>query len=272
MKPKKKNKKIKAFDNWLLARDGASRISTFPNYFATLENSNPDPNFYKLVMNKFDEIADTGYFAKFNRYFNHGMTKNPRSGYILIDIDKKHLRYEIINFIECLAPSKFEYIKRIEISTDSQKKDISIEIITDDSKRVLKAGFPFDIKDNDLIEFTKNVLETWLDNIDLGEAYKNNFFRWWMKKSILGSPKYYELFPGEFQSALVEWMKVCPSEEANQAYVDLIYNSKDKNIKRRNTEIGTKEIIDSVNQGIKEFNIDLSATQKGSGLLSRFDN
>lgn len=271
MKPKKKTKKIKAFDNWILARDGSSRISTFPNYFATLENSNTDPNLYKTIMAKFNLISDTGYFYKFDKYFNYGMSKDSKAGYMVIQIGKNDIRYEIINFIECLNPSKVEYISRMEISTGIEKEETSIKIAPGLSKNVLKAEFSFNIEDKNLNLFVKDIIGTWVDNTDFGETYKNNFFRWWMKASIL-QPGKWESFPNEFQSALVEWMKVCPIEEAKQAYVDLINNSKDKSIKRRNTEIGTKEIIDHVNWGIKEFNIDLSDVQKGSGLLSRFED
>ena len=53
-------------------------------------------------------------------------------------------------------------------------------------------------------------------------------------------------------------------------YLDLIRNSEDSTIKRSYTKLGTEEIIDHVNRGIKEFNIDLDDLRSGSNMIRRF--
>ena len=65
-------------------------------------------------------------------------------------------------------------------------------------------------------------------------------------------------------------MRTVPPEVAEKAYLIIVNNSKDEKIRRRKTNIGTKEIIDHIDQGIKEFNIPINDLKKGIGLLRNF--
>jgi hypothetical protein len=65
-------------------------------------------------------------------------------------------------------------------------------------------------------------------------------------------------------------MKQAPADQVREAYLSILNNSVRDDIKRNFTENGTKDIIDHVNWGLKEFNINVDDVKKGFGVINRY--
>lgn len=270
---KKKKKRINSFKNWLLARDSASRISTVPNYHSFLESNQSKVRKKTEVMDVLDSITDSKYFFKFDQIINPGLAKDANQGKITIWIKDKDLVAGVLEFFECFnVPSFAPLWIKIELVQD-QKETILGQGKTEDENnkkaKFIYAHIPSSYDDQKIVSEAKKVIEYWINDLDFGDEIANNFFKWWMKNFIFVQEKYSN-FLKSFESAFVEWIRTISPEEASQAYLNIINNSKDTSIKRTRTTIGTKEIIDHINQGIKEFNIPIGEVQKGSNLLRRF--
>jgi hypothetical protein len=261
-KKKKLPKRINTFNNWLLARDSSSRISTFPEYQSFLENLNPELD-YKRIMKIFDAVSGSLPFVKMHNYFDFGTMKNSRDNLMNIRFGKRDERYDIRHFISIFNPEPFKYCKAIFISANPDINDSIIKI----ENELIHVEIPYQIQesinlDKDIIPISSEIFKKWISLLDIEKGYKENFFKWWLDNGIFKEGRWESRFK-YIEVALVEWMKVCNPDDAKNAYVKL-------NMKKdlSSTE---QEVLDHVEQGIKEFNLfDLSDLQKGTSLIKRF--
>jgi hypothetical protein len=222
-------------------------------------------------MDLFDSITDSKTFYKFKQIVNPGLTKDAKERKITIWIANKDQQGGIIDFLECFNPPSKNMKASIWITLDDDVKETEIELAdyqTPDSIFIY-AKIPSSFDDRKIVAESKKVIQYWIEKIDFGEETANSFFKWWMENYIMVQEKYSN-FLKSFESAVVEWMRTVSPEVAEKAYLMIVNNSKDTKIRRRRTSLGTKEIIDHIDQGIKEFNIPISDVKKGIGLLGNF--
>lgn len=271
---KTKKRRVNSFKNWLLARDSASRISTYPKYHSFLENTQSLNRDRSQIMDLFDSVTESKPFYKFNQIMNPGWAKDANQGKITVWIKNRDLREGILDFMECFNIPSFDSVWiKIELSNDGQETKIGQGETEDENKKAkfIYAHIPSSFDDRKIVSESKKAIEYWINNIDFKDELASNFFKWWMQNYIFVQEKYSN-FLKSFESAFVEWLRTISPDEAGEAYLRIINNSKDTSIKRRRTDLGTKEIIDHINQGIKEFNIPIGDVKKGSSLLRRFED
>jgi hypothetical protein len=272
---KKKKKRINSFKNWLLARDSASRISTVPTYHSFLESSQPLIRDRSQIMDLFDSITESKPFYKLNQIINFGMAKDAKEKKINIWLPNSYSQ-DILKFLECLNPksvgdlSPMIFIKLIA-KEFYELKDTEIYKERSESGRcMIYLLIQESLVDSQIVQESQKVIKYWIENVDLEDELSTNFFKWWMENYIFKQDKYSN-FLKSFESAFVEWMRTVPPKEAGEAYLRIINNSKKETIRRRNTDIGTKEIIDHINQGIVQFNIKIEDLKASTDLLRDFD-
>jgi hypothetical protein len=266
---KKNKKRIDTFKNWLLARDSSSRISTEPSYHSFLESSDNTDRTRSQVMDLFDAITSTTQYKKLNRFFNYGLYKDANSGKMFLDIGKKDILRPIGEFIECLGPSKWGIKNRIMIVFNPTIQKASFDTYSDPGGNGLECRIPSSYTDSQIIEESLKAISHWIEISDFGEDYNTDFFKWWMNRILFENEKY-DTFPEKFQSAIIEWMKKAPADQVREAYLSILNNSVRDDIKRNFTENGTKDIIDHINWGLKEFNINVKDVKKGFGVINRY--
>lgn len=264
MKKKKKvSKRINTFKNWLTARDSSSRISTFPEYQSFLENLNQELD-YKKVMKIFDAVTESLPFIKMNSYFNFGTAKNSKDNVMWIRFGKRDESYDVRHFINIFKPEPFKYCKSINIKVNP---DINVFIIKIEEKEKIDVEIPYQIQertnpDKEILRISSEILKEWISLLEIEPGYKEKFFRWWLENGIFKEGRWESRFK-YIEIALVEWMRVCDPSDAKNAYLHL----------KLKKDLGPteQEVLDHVEQGIKDFNIfDMSDLQKGSSLIKRF--
>jgi hypothetical protein len=268
----KDKKGIDTFKNWLLARDSSSRISTEPSYHSFLESSENTSRTRSQVMDLFDAITSTSQYRKLNRFFDYGLFKDANSGNIQITIKNKDMMKPFGEFIECLNPSKWGIKNIIKIILDPDIKETIFNTDPQGSSpgiQILECRIPSSYTDSQIIEESLKVISRWIEISDFGEDYNTDFFKWWMNRILFENQKY-DTFPEKFQSAIIEWMKQAPEDDVREAYLSILNNSIREDIKRNFTETGTKDIIDHINWGLKEFNINVEGVKKGFSVINRY--
>lgn len=263
MKKKKKvSKRINTFNNWLIARDSSSRISTFPEYQSFLENLNQELD-YRKVMKIFDAVSESIPFSKMSNYFDFGTAKNSRDNLMNIRFGKRDERYDIRHFINIFNPETFKYCKSINIRVNSDIKTWLIKI----EEEKINVEIPYQIQeslnlDKDILPIASEILKKWIGLLEIEQGYKEKFFRWWLENGIFEGGRWENRFK-YIEIALVEWMRVCDPKDAKNAYLQL----------KMKKDLGPteQEVLDHVEQGIKDFNIfDMSDLQKGSSIIKGF--
>ena len=254
---KKKKRRIDSFKNWLLARDSASRINNADGNSAFFESSNWGFG-DRPKMEIFDLISGSLPFIKLRaKLFNFGMMKDASAGNMTIAIRNLDKQRWFGEFIECLEPKEFNLVNRIFITITDE---LVIGDAEQDSPGVLKmeCEIPLYQSGSDVDKAAREIMRSWISQTSFGQdSYQTRFFRWWMNE-FLFSGNTYTHTPDSFEDALVQWLKISDQKDIEQAYRDLIINSKNSKIKRSYTEIGTKKIIDYVNSKINEFNMDIN--------------
>jgi hypothetical protein len=257
---KKKNikKRINTFNNWLLARDSSSRISTFPEYTSFLEKLEESKTRFQ-IMDMFDLITESTPFKNFFKFFDYGIYKMAADKKMKISIYPVDYRSDFKDSIYFLG------IKDVKL-----KKLMVFEVIEgEDEVTESEAAITVLLNEDTTktYEIIKQAFTLWINSIDLGGDYRERFFKWWFNKCVLET-KRYEAGPYEFVTGLIEWMRVADVEDIKKAYLEV----------RNNIDSGeytgitnTKELLDRLKWGIKEFNIKgLSDLEKGSDFMSRF--
>lgn len=266
---KRKRKRIDSFKNWLLARDSASRINNADGNSAFFESSNWGED-DRRRMEIFDLISGSLPFIKLRgKIFDFGMMKDAAAGNMTIAIRNQDIQRWFGEFIECLEPKEWNMVNRIEIKISDE---LIIGDAEQDSPGILKmrCEIPLYHSGYDVDKAAYSIIRSWIAQSSFdNDSYQTRFFRWWMSEFLFKGNTYTHI-PDSFEEALVQWLKIADKEDAKKMYLDLIKNSEDSTIKRSYTKLGTEEIIDHVNQGIKEFNIDLGDLRSGSNMLRRF--
>jgi hypothetical protein len=266
---KKKKRRIDSFKNWLLARDSGSRINNAEGNSAFFESYNLGED-DRRKMKIFDLISGSLPFVKLRgKIFDFGMMKDAAGGSMTIAIRNQDIQRLFGEFIECLEPSEWNLVNRILIKISDE---LVIGDAEQDSPGILKmeCKIPGDYEDKDVDKAARSIIRSWISQSSFGkDSHQTKFFQWWMGEFLFKGNSYIHI-PDSFEEALVEWIKIADKEDAKKLYLDLIKNSEDSTIKRSYTKLGTEEIIDYVNRGIKEFNIDLGDLRSGSNMLRRF--
>jgi hypothetical protein len=266
---KRKRKRIDSFKNWLLARDSASRINNSDGNSAFFESSNWGED-DRRRMEIFDLISGSLPFIKLRgKIFDFGMMKDAGAGNMTIAIRNQDIQRWFGEFIECLEPKEWNLVNRILIKITDK---LVIGDAEQDSPGILKmeCKIPLYHSGHDVNKAAHSIIRSWISQTSFGkDSYQTRFFRWWMNE-FLFSGNIYTHTPDSFEEALVQWLKIADKEDGKKLYLDLIKNSRNSEIKRSVTELGTEEIINHVNQGIKEFNIDLDDISKGTNMMRRF--
>lgn len=266
---KRKKRRIDSFKNWLLARDSASRINNAEGNSTFFESSMWGED-DRRRMEIFDLISGSLPFIKLRgKIFDFGMMKDAGAGNMSIAIRNQDIQRWFGEFIECLEPNEWNMVNRIEIKMSDE---LIIGDAEQDSPGILKmeCEIPLYHSGHDVDKAAYKIMRSWISQSSFGkDSYQTRFFRWWMNEFLFTGNTFTHT-PDSFEAALVGWMKIADKEDAKKLYLDLIKNSKDSTIKRSRTKLGTEEIIDYVNKGIKEFNIDLGGAGKGTRLISRF--
>lgn len=266
---KKKKRRIDSFKNWLLARDSASRINNADGNSAFFESSNWEDD--RRRMEIFDLISGSLPFIKLrSKIFDFGMMKDAGAGKSMtIAIRNQDIQRWFGEFIECLEPKEWNMVNRILIK-------ITDELVIGDVEQVspgilkMECELPLYHSGYDVDKAAHSIIRSWIAQSSFGQdSYQTRFFQWWMNEFLFTGNTYTHT-PDSFEDALVQWLKIADKEDAKKMYLDLIKNSEDSTIKRSYTKLGTEEIIDHVNRGIKEFNIDLGDLRSGSNMLRRF--
>lgn len=287
-----KNKsRLKTFKNWLLARDSSSRISTLPTYQSFLENSNGTEKSREEMLRIFRMIKDYRPYDTLKRHFFDFSITNRAAEKTFMDTTTPPgtvFGFDSVNdwtretreFMECLVPAlskkrrpnlrnvipyyiKFDFIKDIE------KEEIYLNNEnSEETGKIVICRIPINSTDKQIIGYAKEALNLFIENIDLSDNALTDFFKWWIKELIF-SPSSRE-FPTKFQSAFIEWSKTANIDEVKRLYHSILMNADDPDIIRIGTRKGTKEIIDHINWGFKEFGIDALDVKAGHSLLKRF--
>ena len=266
---KVKRKRIDSFKNWLLARDSASRINNAEGNSTFFESSMWGKDDIRR-MEIFDLISGSLPFIKLRgKIFDFGMMKDAGGGNMTIAIRNQDIRRWFGEFIECLEPKEWNMVNRIEIKISDE---LIIGDAEQDSPGILKmrCEIPLYHSGYDVDKAAHSIIRSWIAQTSFGnDSYQTRFFRWWMTEFLFKGNTYTHT-PDSFEEALVQWLKIADKEDGIKLYHNLIKNSKNSTIKRSYTKLGTEEILDYVNKGIEEFNIDLEGTAKVSRMLSRF--
>lgn len=269
---KKKKRRIDSFKNWLLARDSASRINNADGNSAFFESSNWEDD--RRRMEIFDLISGSLPFIKLrSKIFDFGMMKDAGEGNMTIAIRNQDIQRQFGEFIECLNPKGWNIVNRIEIKISDE---LVIGDAEQDSPGILKMRCEIPLYNNgsDVDKAARAIMRSWIAQSSFGQdSYQTRFFKWWMSE-LLFTGNTYTHNPDSFEDALVQWLKIADQKDIEQAYTELIINSKDTRIKRSYTNIATKEIIDHVNSKIPEFNADirdLSTAYRGISKIGGFD-
>jgi hypothetical protein len=266
---KKKKRRIDSFKNWLLARDSASRINNADGNSAFFEsvNSREDD---RRRMEIFDLITGSLPFIKLrSKIFDFGMMKDAGAGNMTIVIRNQDIQRQFGEFIECLEPKEWNMVNRIFIKIADE---LVIGDAEQDSPGIIKMNceIPLYHSGSDVDKAARSIIRSWIAQSSFGEdSYQTRFFRWWMNEFLFTGNTYTHT-PDSFEAALVGWMKIADQKDIEQAYRELIINSKDTRIKRSYTKIATKEIIDHVNSNMKEFNADIKDLSTAYRAISRF--
>lgn len=266
---KKKKRRIDSFKNWLLARDSASRIIGSEGNSAFFESSNWGEG-DRRKMEIFDLISGYLPFIKLrSKIFDFGMMKDAAGGNMAIAIRNQDIQRWFGEFIECLDPNEWNMVNRIIIKisdplTIGNAEQVSPGILE------MECMIPINYTDQEVIKAAHDIVRSWISQTSFGkDSYQTRFFRWWMSEFLFKGNAYTHT-PDSFEDAIIEWMKIADIDDSKKLYLDLIKNSKDSTIKRSYTELDTKEIIDYVKKGIKEFNIPLGDLQSGTNMMRRF--
>ena len=266
---KKKKRRIDSFKNWLLARDSASRINNADGNSAFFESSNWGED-DRRRMEIFDLISGSLPFIKLrSRIFDFGMMKDAGAGNMTIVIRNQDIQRQFGEFIECLEPKEWNMVNRIFIKIADE---LVIGDAEQDSPGIIKMNceIPLYHSGSDVDKAARSIIRSWIAQSSFGEdSYQTRFFRWWMNEFLFTGNTYTHT-PDSFEAALVGWMKIADQKDIEQAYRELIINSKDTRIKRSYTKIATKEIIDHVNSNMKEFNADIKDLSTAYRAISRF--
>ena len=268
---KRKKRRIDSFKNWLLVRDSGSRINNADGNSAFFESSNWG-EYDKRRMEIFDLITGSLPFIKLrSKIFDFGIMKDASLGIMNIAIRNQDIQRWFSEFVECLNPSEWDMVNRITIRIE-ERDSIEISDKSQESPGIVKMNceIPENSSDTEIKKFSHEIIRKWISYVEFGkDSYQTRFFQWWMSE-FLFTGNMYTHTPDSFEEALVQWLIIADKNDAKKLYLDLIKNSSDSTIKRSHTELGTKEIIDYVNRGIKEFNIDLGDMSRGTRLISRF--
>jgi hypothetical protein len=221
-------------------------------------------------MEIFDLISGSLPFIKLrSKIFDFGMMKDAGAGNMTIAIRNQDIQRQFREFIECLEPKEWNLVNRILIKITDK---LVIGDAEQDSPGIIKMECELPLYNNgsDVDKAARAIMRSWIAQSSFGQdSYQTRFFRWWMNE-FLFSGNIYTHTPDSFEEALVQWLKIADKEDGKKLYLDLIKNSRNSEIKRSVTELGTEEIINHVNQGIKEFNIDLDDISKGTNMMRRF--
>ena len=265
---KKKKRRIDSFKNWLLARDSASRINNADGNSAFFESSNWEDD--RRRMEIFDLISGSLPFIKLRgKIFDFGMMKDVGGGNMTIAIRNQDIQRWFGEFIECLEPKEWNMVNRIEIKISDE---LIIGDAEQDSPGILKmrCEIPLYHSGYDVDKAAHSIIRSWIAQTSFGnDSYQTRFFRWWMSEFLFKGNTYTHI-PDSFEEALVQWLKIADQKDIEQAYTELIINSKNTKIKRSYTSIGTKEIIDHVNSKMNEFNVDIKDLSTAYRAISRF--
>lgn len=269
----KKKRRINSFKNWLLARDSASRISTFPKYHSFLENLEPSQRSREEIMALLSKIKDNKPFFKLQKLTDYELYLDGHKKECFIKFSRAFFLTELRIFSESFNIKKgFKNIlMRIRLNDPLDQTQILDEDAENSSYkyRSIVVEIPSSFDDSKIVKESERGIETWIEGVDLGEDFLNDFFKWWMKNFLFVQERY-DNFLKSFQSALVEWMKQAPLDLVEKAYTNLIHYSKDASFDRWETELGNEEVVSHVNQGIKIFGIKIENIQKGTDLLTKF--
>lgn len=235
----------------------------------TLTKGRDQQRSVREMMDLFDAITNSKSYKRLsNKFFNFGTYKivSEPTPLLKIDFHWKDILKECKKFMECLNFIKqFPLFSRISIYLTREVTEFKISVDDRPESLVVILNSPYNCNMTNIVKASIQVLKEWISNIgDDGAA--SEFFRWWVMEYLKNE------FPSTFESAFVEWMKIADKEKAKQLYLEILENANNKEIKRLVTDLGTTEIIDHINQGIKEFNIDLGNLQKGHKLITRFEN
>lgn len=221
-------------------------------------------------MEMFDWLTDSEIDRRFaTTFIDYGLYKDGNKRKMTIDLLGKWRRRGLSEFLESFG-ARLKNIARMSVMIGPADSKEEIEI--DPDLRFIKLTIPENYDKKQALESYKTLWDAWIENLEYGKEYQNDFIKWWMR-TYLFAPRS-QNFPQEFQSALVEWMRQAPLELVKEAYGDLIIKSNDESINRHVTDIGNKKIVDHVNQGIEIFDINIKKEakdiQKGASLIKKF--
>jgi len=268
----KKKRRVNTFKNWLLARDSASRISTFPKYHSFLESYNHSKRSMYGTMALLQKIKNNKPFFKLERLISYEAYQLGDDGVLDIRFEKRDLKYSILVFLESFdIVDEFMsvYLKvKLNDSID-QSQIIDRTIVEDKTFRELEIDIPSSLEDSEIVLEAESILRTWIEGINYSQDSLNNFFKWWMTNFLFVEDMYGN-FLKSFESAFVEWMRQAPIHLVEQAYSLLLFHSKNDKIIRKNTSPSNEDVVSHVNQGIEEFGINIPELKKVTDLLSKF--
>ena len=114
----------------------------------------------------------------------------------------------------------------------------------------------------EILPASKEIIKKWIDLLEIEEGYKQRFFKWWMETGIFDTERYNNRFK-YIEVALVEWMRVCDPKDAKEAYLKIKF--------KKDLDSTETEILNHIETGIKEFNIDnFSNLKKSISGLKKF--
>jgi hypothetical protein len=268
---KKKKRRIDSFKNWLLARDSGSRINNAEGNSAFFESDNWGED-DRRRMEIFDLITGSLPFIKLrSKIFDFGMIKDASSGVMTIAIRNQDIQRWFGEFIECLNPTEWDMVNRITIRIE-ERDSLQISNKNQEGPGMIKMNCEIPLYNSgpDVDKAARAIMRSWIAQSSFGQdSYQTRFFKWWMGE-LLFTGNTYTHTPDSFEDALVQWLKIADQKDIEQAYRELIINSKDTRIKRSYTKIATKEIIDHVNSNMKEFNADIKDLSTAYRAISRF--
>ena len=222
------------------------------------------------MIDLFDTILESKYFYKFLKIINPEIIKYEGQKSIDILISNNYPLEGIFDFIELFNIQKIKQLLiRIELVFYESKTIFGKGEIGDGKIDFIYVHIPHSFNNEKIVLESKKAIEYWIDNTDFKDDLANKFFKWWMQNYIFVQERNSN-FLKSFDSAFVEWLRTISPEEAGDAYLKIINNSTDTRIKKRSS-LGTKKIIDHINQGIEVFDIPIDKLKKGSNLLRRYD-
>jgi hypothetical protein len=271
---KKKKKRIDTFKNWLLARDSSSRVSTFPKYHSFLESMDNSKRTMAEVMFLLGKISSNKPFFKLQKLIDYESYQDGQERKYGIKFSVNYFLPDLRLFMESFKIGRVFLSTFIKIMLKDSVSETEIVDQVEYNKdgyqfRRLDVEIPDSFDDSKIVEESEKCIQSWINGIEFGEEFLNDFFRWWMNNFLFVEDKW-DNFLKYFPSALVEWMRQAPTHLVEQAYVTLVDTSKDTSFSRFDTELGNEEVISHVKQGIKEFGIEIGEVERGTDLLSKF--